>query len=293
MFKSMRRALRRPAPRCNLAGMRLVIVGFALWNLVIAEVHAGGDVIATRSDQPVLWLEPLLALGLPSAETFETSRALACAIGVAAWIGWKTPWTLASFALANLVLRAWLASNGRFDHIHAIAAIALLGLACSPAGAELSLDARLRSGRWNDARRRSRDATWPSVFIGLLLTLAYFSAATTKLVGAGFEWCNGSTLQFYAYFKGVPLDAPFGPWLSTQHSLAVVLSWAAIVFEMTFALALFAPKTRAFYLAAGTLFHVFAHLSVAAPFYSFVALYSCWIPWSALSSRLSPQHHAR
>jgi hypothetical protein len=64
------------------------------------------------------------------------------------------------------------------------------------------------------------------------------------------------------------------------------------VFESTFALCLFWPRLRPYYIAYGCIFHVLADLSVGAPFYSFIVLYSCWIPWSTLAARCWPSPRA-
>jgi hypothetical protein len=268
-------------------------VGYALWALADGEIEAASAAVATSSGESVLWLRPLLAIGGLSAANLDAWRAAAMLAGALALLGWRTPIALPAFAALNLVVQGFLASQGRFDHIHGILAIALALLALTPAGAELSLDACRDLGRWASLRTRTRAAALPTAAIGGVLALAYASAGASKAVGSALEWCNGSTLQFYAFFKGVPHGAPLAEWLSREHAIAQGLSWCALAFELSFGLCVLFPRLRWVYLPAGVAFHVFAHLAVGAAFYSFVAVYACLVPWSALFARLSWPHAAR
>ena len=131
----------------------------------------------------------------------------------------------------------------------------------------------------------SRDAGWPLRLVQWLLILAYFSAFVSKVGKGAPDWANGYTLQYFTFVKGTELGRPFGVWLSEQHGLCVVLSWATLAFEGTFALVL-VPRLRAGYLAAGTLFHVEKEAAMAASFFQFLALYAVFVPWETVRDRL-------
>jgi hypothetical protein len=53
------------------------------------------------------------------------------------------------------------------------------------------------------------------------------------------------------------------------------------------------PKLRWFYAPVGVLFHVAIYLTLGAHFFTWIALYSVFVPWSELVKRLvGPKSYA-
>ena len=87
---------------------------------------------------------------------------------------------------------------------------------------------------------------------------------------------NGYTLQFY--LLNDPLRNELRIWLAGQHVLAVILSWASIVFEASFFLAVLVPTLCWIYIPIGIAFHVGNAVLGVAWFFQYIALYITFLP---------------
>lgn len=169
----------------------------------------------------------------------------------------------------------------------------LLILSFSPAGRVLSVDYLLE-------RRRNRNspggqfgasdpmlvqstyAAWPLLLIKWLFFLVYFSATFSKIVGNGADWFNGYTLQYYLMRDGLRWGSSLGMWISQYHWLAILLSLTTIFFEATFFLAVLFPRLAIVYIPLGIALHLGIYLTMRAPFFQYIAVYSVFIPWSRI-----------
>ncbi|MGC1308971.1 MAG: hypothetical protein WA885_17225 [Phormidesmis sp.] len=304
-----------PAPLFNLALCRIIIVGFQLCFLFIKDY---GSEVLTRASVPSSIYNPLPVLqGLNVFFPWESPPDffltavfwLASVFGVLALIGLKTNISLFVFAIGNLYIQSYLYSFGKFHHPEALMLIALVVLALSPSGKLLSIDAcnyrnlkrqsTRNSSHLSASASRSSDilrasspfARWPLLLIQWLFALAYLSAGLNKLVldGPGLftlDWMNGYTLQYYLISDGLLWGSSLGVWLGHQHTLVLVFSFVAILFEATFFLTLLFPKLIWFYIPAGTMFHLGIYMAQRAPFFQYIALYAVFIPWAAVIKML-------
>jgi hypothetical protein len=275
-----------PAPCFDLAVVRVLTVAvhlFSAWYLV--------DAATERAALPDESWEPLIILKLmnlpfgwgfrPSPEVLQAMDTVWVVAGVLALVGLLTNLSLAVLAFTSVYLQAFVYSFGDFHHPEAVTMIALSVLAVSPSGRVLSIDALLRRGRraWQDLlTAESEFAGWPIRLLQWFFVLMYLSAVWSKL-WQGLDWPNGFTLQYYLIHDGLRWDSPFALWLSQFHTLIWLGQLMVIAFQATFALAVIFPILRWLYVPAGLMLHTFIFLSLKAPFFSWMALYSVFIPW--------------
>jgi len=304
LLRSWRNYWFRPAPLVNLAVCRIIITG---WQLVyLYDLFASGHV-RQLSAVPDKLYDPLPLLHLlilpfgwmarPSFEVLAVIGVVTFVAGVLSLVGLKTRVSLVVFALGILFLGSFKYSFGELHHPDAVMAITLPLLALSPAGETLSLD---------DLRRRMQRATreqaftpfrlsddlsafarWPLLMVQWLFSLIFFSAAISKLTASGLEWMNGHTLQHILLRDSLRWGSPIGQWLSRFHFPAVLLSWGTMICEGTFFLVLIVPRLAWFYVPLATGMVAGFYLAMHANFLQYVALFSVFVPWSALAVYLS------
>jgi hypothetical protein len=274
-----------PAPCFDLAIVRILTVAvhlFSAWYLV--------DTATERAALPDESWEPLIILKLinlpfgwgfrPSPEVLQAMDTIWVVAGVLALVGLLTNLSLAVLAFTSVYLQAFVYSFADFHHPEAVTMIALSVLAVSPSGRVLSIDSLLRRGHraWQDLlTAESEFAGWPIRLLQWFFVLMYMSAVWSKLWEG--DWPNGFTLQYYLIHDGLRWDSPLALWLSQFHTLIWLGQLLVVTFQATFALAVVFPILRWVYVPAGLMLHTFIYLSLKAPFFSWMALYSVFIPW--------------
>ena len=128
-------------------------------------------------------------------------------------------------------------------------------------------------------------ATWALRLIQCLLGLAYFSSGSAKLLDGGLAWMNGATLQQMVLTDYVRHGMPAGLWLVQNFWLCVAGSVVTIAVEVFFFVAVFVQGARKYLLGAGAALHVGIYLTMAAPFFTWVALYSTFVDIESLRRR--------
>lgn len=306
----------RPSPLFDLAIVRLIAVGFQLHHLATMDPKA---VFGPLTDLPDFMYAPvvalrvmLLPLGLryrPLEDEVIAVHWLTLAVGVFAFIGFRTTISLMLFAAGNLFLQAFEYSFQEIHHPEAIVILTIALLALSPAGGTLSLDdllRRLRAAGRGDRRvvdpleGHSRFARWPLLVIQWMFALIYLSAGYHKLQASGVDWMNGWTLQFYMVQDamrwgnsvagtgaGRAAQPGIGMWIGQSHAFALVGSWVSILFETLFWLVLLFPRLALIFLPIGAAFHIGIYVIQRAPFLSFVWLYAVFVPWSVVFRQLA------
>ncbi|MGH2415107.1 MAG: hypothetical protein ACRDEA_15730, partial [Microcystaceae cyanobacterium] len=184
----------------------------------------------------------------------------------------------------------------------ALVMISLLALALSLSGKVLSIDDLRRRIRFNQQQEKFKDfdlkqensilAKWPLLLIQWIFAMAYLDSGMSKILKGGLDWTNGYTLQYYLWQDGLIWDRSFGVWLAQQHTLAILSSWVAILFELTFFLVLIFPKLVWFYIPLGISFHTGIYLAQKAPFLKYIPSYSVFIAWTAIAKFLSRHQKA-
>jgi hypothetical protein len=286
----------KPAPLVNLAFVRIIVVGFQTFYLVMRNTP---ETLLARAALPASLYDPLPALRLlllPFGSNFMPSSPVLVAIfwitlvaGIFSIVGLLTNISLMVFAVGNLFIRSYIYSFGDFHHPEALMIMTLFILALSPAGRVLSLDDVIRNRKYGGQKKsfdidklveeKSSLAKWPILLIQWMYVLIYMSAALSKVGSSGLDWMNGSTLQFYLIRDGLRWGSELGVLLGQYYTLAVLLAWGAVLFEGTFFLVLVFPFLALFYIPVGVLMHTLIYLTQRAPFPEFIFIYAVFIPW--------------
>jgi uncharacterized membrane protein YphA (DoxX/SURF4 family) len=289
-----------PAPLRDLALVRILAFGTQTLYLMLPPVGALAWVGSIRPlslqlhqaafgamlYRPIPALEVLLLPwgardGVPPSATLLTATFLVAVVtGVLATIGLFARPAMLCAAAANALLVAHWYSYGEFHHAEALMMIALGVLAIAPSASVWSLDAWRRRGRgapWpTDAR--SAFARWPLRLLQWLIALSYLSAAGSKLHYGGLRWLNGYTMTFYyaslAMAKGHAgafFMASLPPWAH------IPLAAFALLFELTFVVAVLVPRTAWLYVLCGACIHLAIFATMGVAFFQTIALYSVFI----------------
>ncbi|MFK8185094.1 MAG: HTTM domain-containing protein [Phormidesmis sp.] len=292
-----------PAPLLNLAICRIIVIGFQLYHLLS---NAYGKRILVEGHLPGRVFEPLPVfqmLNWPFPWNAPPSLFLSAvfiamiASGVSSLCGFKTRLSLFIFAFSNLYIQTYLYSFGRHHHTETLTLMALFLLAIAPSGKALSLDglsshlrrtARQKTVQSaNEMQRTNPFARWPLLATQWLFALVYLSAGINKVNADGpglftAEWMNGYTLQYYLMQDGLRWGSDIGIWLSQFHVFAILSSWFAVLFEVTFWLVLPFPKLVSLFIPLGIALHTGIWMAQRAPFFQYLALYAVFIPWTAV-----------
>ena len=291
----------RDAPLINLSICRILIVSFqSVWLWVYrSHLLAAGDFPRHLYDPlGIIYLlfSPFGPRNLLGETALSTLFAITVIAGIGALIGYHTRTSLGVFALGNIVLVGYAYSFGEIHHPEALMIIALVLLVMSPSGEVLTVDSNregigssesgLRTSLRTEVEKQSEFASWPLLLIQVLFALIYFDAGISKIAESGADWMNGYTLQYYLGQDGLRWNSDLGVWLSEKHTLAKVMSVAALYFESTFFLVLLVPRLALLYLPLGIGMHVGIYLAMKAPFFQFLVLYSVFVPWARVISKL-------
>ena len=276
-----------------LAVCRLVLV--PAWLLIFAA--SPDDYAVALTYDPVRIDQALIRaiLAFVPLDIFHTREFLhgvwlvATAAGVLATVGFFTRTALLTLGLGYCILIAHLYSYGELHHPEALYCVALVLLGLSPSGRCYSVDSWIgrrsgRPGRWGpDARMDT--ATWALRLIQCLLGLAYFSSGSAKLLDGGLAWMNGATLQQMVLTDYVRHGMPAGLWLAQSFWLCVAGAVMTILVEVFFFVAVFVTGARKYLLPAGAALHIGIYVTMAAPFFTWVALYAAFVDFEALRRR--------
>ena len=88
------------------------------------------------------------------------------------------------------------------------------------------------------------------------------------------------SIQYYLIQDGMRWDSPLALWASQYHLFIKLLQWVIVIFQATFWVAVIWPLARWIYVPLGLSFHIGILLTLQADFYSWIALYVVFIPWT-------------
>jgi uncharacterized membrane protein YphA (DoxX/SURF4 family) len=266
----------------NLAGARIVVVAAQLfWFFPSLPYHIN---LASKNPafidpQPII---RLIAALVPREALFNPTGITAMwwitlVAGVLALVGLFTRVSLLVLAVGVWIFVAHGYSYADVHHTQALFAILLMVLPFSPAGDALSVDALLRRRRDPAAPPLGQPGTsdmamWPLRLTLVLLALTYFSTGITKLISGGIRWMNGYTLQNHLLSDAIARDIPMGVWIAQQHGLCVLLSIGTILFELLYAVTLFAPRLGPIFFIGGIFFHIGLWMTAGHPFFHHIVL---------------------
>jgi len=122
----------------------------------------------------------------------------------------------------------------------------------------------------------SPNAVWPRLsafwIIRSQVLLAYLVTGLHKLGGT--HWVDGTAMGIVA------TDAAFGPsWMAEVPLFAALVTWAVLLFQLTFPIAVWWPRTRIVWMLFGTVFHLGTALWMDIPEMAFAFLvgYTIWL----------------
>lgn len=207
----LERLLYGEAPARRLGLLR---VGVGLY-WVVRLLRSREKVAALVRVDPEHWAPEGVAVWLPGpppGERFDVLWALTIGAGVL-WtlgLGWRVVAPL--FAALLLFVMSYRLSWGQLHHEAHLPTLHVLALACTPAAAAVSLDARLRGRRWARALATTTDDPitpswrwgWPVRLVCLVTVATYTAAGVAKLTGsAGAGWGHGANLLAQVGFTGL------------------------------------------------------------------------------------------
>ena len=189
----------RPAPLFDLAVCRLFIIGYQL--SILGPLTDGMVSYTSVLDSPSFLYRPMLILQFmlfPFGAGYQPTLQLitivywvtviAC---ICALVGFRYKLSAWIMAIGSVFLHAHMHSYGEHHHPDALLIIALVLLAMSPAGKELSVDdvlAKAKSGIRSVRAyvRQLGEATdafarWPLIVVRVLFGLVYLDAGLSKV----------------------------------------------------------------------------------------------------------------
>jgi hypothetical protein len=210
--------------------------------------------------------------------------ALAYAAGVftryCAALLWASLFLLVSASLVTVGNHAWGAPL-----------LALFGLLLAPLGEVWSVDAwrRRRRGTVGPPSAAGPAFGFAMWWIGLVLGSALLGAAYAKLSTSGLEWITGGAIRFHFVEDAGNALVPWGLWIAGHLPVAIAVSAAAILIEGTFILNILRRNDgyRALFGLAGLSLHLGFLLFQGVLWWPWILLYLAFLPWQAISRRLS------
>lgn len=278
----------------DLSAVRIIVCAVALFHTSI--FHDYHSYLLERANLPAEFFHPTFPFKLLHAPfgwgygpdnvwAFRPDGTFVQAIywimvlsGITALLGFFTRISMILLAVSFSYVQSYIYSYGDFHHPEAALAIMLFALALSPSGKMLSIDA----WRKGSGETYSTFAGWPLKAMMWFFVLMYWSAVWSKLSDGGLDWANGFTLQYYLARDGLRWGGELAVWLSQFHYLILVGQIGVLIFQATFFLAVIFPKLRILYVPAGLFLHIFIYVTLQAPFFTWIALYAVFIPWSKI-----------
>jgi hypothetical protein len=108
--------------------------------------------------------------------------------------------------------------------------------------------------------------------IRMQILLAYLATGLHKLTGT--HWPDGTAMGIVA------TDTAFGPsWLGDMPLLAQLITWAVLLFQLTFPIAVWSGHTRILWMLFGCIFHLGTALWMDIPdmALAFIVAYTIWL----------------
>ncbi|MCP4225512.1 MAG: HTTM domain-containing protein, partial [Actinomycetia bacterium] len=175
---------------------------------------------------------------------------------------------VAAISTAALVGYNLFLSQTHFHHNRAFLLILLIGLASTPCGRVLSLDALLQPGRVHTARQ------WPPMLLLFQLAMVYIASGLSKLFDP--DWWGGLVNQIRVErYAEVVLDRGVPEWILDVLLTSGFHAWAAkiiVLTELFIGLGLLWSRTRLAALWVAVPFHVSIEITADVQVFSYAAL---------------------
>ena len=278
-----------PVTSTNLAVCRLLFFGFVFIFYLPHDFSSWSDVSHVFFNPIALFR----AFDLPvaSRETLTVVQILwKLALGLSS-IGLLTrasTWT--SFILGTYLLG--LAHNFGKTHSHDALLVVVMGiLALARCGDSWSVDAwitRARRPRPSDGTpTKSGEYRWPIRAVWVVMALAFFAAAVSKLRISGLDWIwsdNLSIILLQNYYHRANADplTSWGLYVAAHPGLTRAIAGATVAVEFTAPLALASRRARAILVPVLFLMLLGIRLAMGPSFEQFAFCFVFWVPWDRL-----------
>jgi hypothetical protein len=126
--------------------------------------------------------------------------------------------------------------------------------------------------------------SWALGLITFLICLSYLQSGLEKLFIGGLSWLSPDTLRNYILLH----QAPAGLWIADNNTLLILLSLAALIFQLGFIFIL-VSRYKYLFLLSGILFHLGVYFLLDVGWYvnSWMLSYLFFIDWKSITLKLS------
>ena len=223
-----------------------------------------------------------------SPESVLAMAGLLVLASVLMTFGMWTRWTTIGTFCLTLVLQRYnplILNGGEFI----VRSVLLFGLAMSPSGAYLSIDAYRRAGcvDW----RAPHVPPWTLRFVQAHISLGYILTVVLKL--RGHSWLAGTAVWYASGLEDLTRFSP--PEWIVAGAIGAVLTWSTLAIELGVGVGVWFRRMRPWALAAGVALHIGIAVVFEIWFFSavMVASYLAFLPDVADPRGLIPKRWRR
>jgi hypothetical protein len=274
-----------PSAPINLAVCRFIFCGWLLGCFFGYDVAQWARMPADTWE-PVWFVE--LFGRLPSARTLT---GLGVAWKVSLVLGALGLWRPVSLGVATALGAYVLGLTGSFGKANydiGMPVILLFVFWVARSTDALSLDALIARRRGTPPPSPSGEYTWPLATGRVLLALAFFAAGVAKLRHGGVDWIMTDNLRWLfigqQYTHVPPLN--WAVYLADFPRLCRLLAGGTMALELSYPLALFAPRLRPWLVVGALGLQLGIHLFMGVNYLAFMVANVVWVDWSRVGNSI-------
>ena len=285
-------ALKRivPTDAAALGVIRAAICGFVLLQMLLTDFAAFGHLPTTvmrptGTMQLVPWR---LYDALVTPRGMLILKALLVVSLLCASLGIFTAITSKSSALLFLFYEGLVRSFGLFNHDEMIGVYILVVLAFTPCGDDFSIDSRL--GRAKPRLPRIAYG-YPILLMRILVAWSYFTSALIKMRVTGLRYFSPDNMPVVSIWHSLDnlheSQHKLAFWLPNIRGITGAIVVVALLWELSFPLAIFSKRARRIILPFGFVFHLLTIFFMNISFPYHMAAYAVFVDWPRIASRIA------
>ena len=269
-------------PASRVWGLRTGFAAVFTVRLALGEYRGLAGQPAALFHPPSFWR----ALDqMPSVEVLTAVQVVGAVLGFLAVLSWRPRWTFAGAFFCFVFLEGLVGSRVKISHNEVLLILAAVPILAAPVAVS-----------WR-ARDDEPAMGWPPRAALTVVAFGYFFTGLGKLREAGLSWATSDNLK-WSLAAGVrstkpPTDA-IAQFLVDHDVLANGLAFATLAVELSFLLVLFRPRSRPWFAAVVTSFHLGIYLTLGLDYFSWVAaVIIVLLPWEDLIPRIQARSAKR